>query len=46
MLQDEDSFLDNAPSANEIMDSVEEMKRNKPMINNQPPIQNNPTIQQ
>ncbi|HPD74090.1 MAG TPA: ATP-binding protein [bacterium] len=46
MLQDEDSFLDNAPSANEIMDSVDEMKRNKPMINNQPPIQNNPTIQQ
>ena len=46
MLQDEDSFLDNAPSANEIMDSVEEMKRNKPMINNQPPIQNNPTSQQ
>ena len=46
MLQDEDSFLDNTPSANEIMDSVEEMKRNKPMINNQPSVQNNPTSQQ
>ena len=43
MLQDEDSFLDSTPSADDIMDSVEEMKRNKQAANNQSPIQNAPT---
>ena len=46
MLQDDDSFLDNTPSANEIMESVEEMKRNKPVVNSQPSTQSNPTNQQ
>ena len=46
MLQDDDSFLDNTPSANEIMESVEEMKRNKPVVNSQPPTQSNSTNQQ
>lgn len=45
MLQDEDSFLDNTPSANEIMDSVEDMKRNKQVNNTQSPTQNTPNTQ-